>query len=226
MSRPKTVFGPLREMKPVIEEQANRELAGEFAAARAGDRGALERLTEACRPFLLKIANDELDSGLRVKTAASDLVQTALFKAQQAFAKFLGDSDEELRAWLRHILRNSLIDEARRYRETAARDLGKELSLDAEQGVSLRRELQAGLKTPLDDLVGLEKKAALELCLARLPEEYRRAIQMRHVDEKSFAEIGAALGKSAEAARKIWFRALARLRQELKAHEEFGSTTG
>jgi len=35
----------------------------DLAAARTGDRGALERLTEACRSFLLKIANDELDLG-------------------------------------------------------------------------------------------------------------------------------------------------------------------
>lgn len=196
----------------------------DLAAARAGDRRALERLTEACRPFLLKIANDDLNSGLRVKSGASDLVQEALFEGQQAFVRFLGNSEGELLIWLRHILRNNLIDEARKYREGSGRDIGKERSLNGEHGASLQRKLQTGQKTPLEDLVGLEKQATLDHCLGRLPEEYRRAIELRHLNEKTFAQIGEALGKSADAARKVWFRALARLRKEMKAHDEAGSS--
>jgi RNA polymerase sigma-70 factor (ECF subfamily) len=72
--------------------------------------------------------------------------------------------------------------------------------------------------------LALEKKIALESSLASLPEESRRVIDLRHTQGQTFAEIGAALGKSAEAARKVWFRALGKLRQELKRHEEFGSS--
>lgn len=221
---PKLEFSTLEGVTPVGSSTQISELPALIAAARAGDRIALEKLTEGCRPFLLKIANDELDSGLRVKAAASDLVQETLLEGQEAFARFLGNSEAELLNWLRRILRNNLIDQARKYREAAERDIRREKQLDGEKSVSFHKTLEAGEKTPLEGLVELEKQATLEMCLKRLPEEYRRVIEMRHIEGMAFAQIGATLNKSADAARKVWFRALARLRTEMNAHGEFGSS--
>lgn len=196
----------------------------DLVSAKAGDREALVRLTETCRPYLLRIANDELDSGLRVKCGASDLVQVALFEGQRAFHQFLGANESDLLAWLRRILRNNLIDEARRYLEGSGRDFRIERSMDAEEGSALRGALQYTQISPLEALVLLEKQQAMETGLERLPAESRRAIEMRHLEEKSFAQIGEALGKSEEAARKIWFRALTRLREELNGDEHSRSS--
>lgn len=201
-------------------------LASDLAAARAGDRAALDRLTEACRPYLLRIANAELDSGLRPKCGASDLVQNALLEGQKDFARFVGESEDDLLKWLRRILRNNLIDEARKYLAAAGRDVRRERTLDDDHGGTIREGLPARHATPLEALVGFEKRAALEAGLDRLPDEFRRAIHLRHVEEMTFAQIGEALGKSEEAARKVWFRALARLRQELEAYDEFRSSVG
>ena len=70
----------------------------------------------------------------------------------------------------------------------------------------------------------MEKHALLDGCVSRLPDEFRLVIQLRHAAGMDFASIGQAIGKTAEAARKIWFRSLMRLRQDLQSHEEFGSS--
>ena len=45
--------------------------------------------------------------------------------------------------------------------------------------------------------------------------EYRQVIVGRYQEQLSFEEIGRRLHRSAEAARKLWWRAIERLRQEL-----------
>src|SRR5262249_21485567 len=85
-------------------------------AARQGSREALGRLLEACRDYLLLVANKELDPQLQPKGGASDLVQQTFLEAQRDFARFAGNSEEELLAWLRRLLLNNLGDFTRRYR--------------------------------------------------------------------------------------------------------------
>jgi RNA polymerase sigma-70 factor (ECF subfamily) len=52
----------------------------------------------------------------------------------------------------------------------------------------------------------------------RLPDDYRRVIEARSFDGLSFEEVGARLDRSAEAARRLWVRALDRLRAEMGDH--------
>jgi RNA polymerase sigma-70 factor (ECF subfamily) len=49
-----------------------------------------------------------------------------------------------------------------------------------------------------------------------LPEDYRRVLVWRYREERSFEEIGQLLKRSANAAQKLWLRAIERLRQELE----------
>jgi RNA polymerase sigma-70 factor (ECF subfamily) len=199
-------------------------MGSELAAARAGDPSALGRVLQGCRAYLLTFANAELNADLAAKEGASDLVQQSLLEAQQAFGRFGGTNEDELLRWLRRIVKNNLLDLARRYRDTAARKIGQEMSLERDEAQQLTRRLADGQRSPVEGLLALEKKIALESGLACLPEEFRRVIELRHSQGRTFAEIGTSLGKSAEAARKLWFRALTKLRQELKRHEEFGSS--
>src|SRR5262245_58290664 len=69
--------------------------------ARAGSPEALGAVLEACRGYLLLIAQGELSPDLRAKAGASDLVQQTFLDAQRDFGRFRGESVAELRAWLR-----------------------------------------------------------------------------------------------------------------------------
>lgn len=205
-------------------DNVNTCVGSELAAAQAGDRSALGRVLQGCRAYLLTFANAELNADLAAKEEASDLVQQSLLEAQQAFSRFGGTNETELLRWLRRIVKNNLLDLARRYRDTAAREIGQEIPLERLEAKECARQLADGRHSPVEGLLALEKTLALESGLARLPEEFRRVIELRHSQGQTFAEIGVLLGKSAEAARKLWFHALTKLRQELKRHDEFGSS--
>src|SRR5262245_3638614 len=185
-------------------------------AARAGSREALGRALDACRAYLLGIADGELDDDLRAKGGASDIVQQTFLEAQRDFAAFRGASADELRAWLRHLLLNNVADFTRRYRAAAKRQIGREVAL-AEDRPSGSGEggVAADTPSPSGRAVAHEQAEALRRALERLPEDYRQVITWRYLEEQSFDEIARRMQRSVNAVRKLWLRAVERLRQEM-----------
>jgi RNA polymerase sigma-70 factor (ECF subfamily) len=180
-------------------------------AARAGSAEALGQALEACRGYLLLIARRELGTDLQAKASASDLVQQTFLEAQCDFGRFRGETEAELLAWLRRLLLNNLGAFARDFRGTAKRAVHREVALPAE-GVSGGPADDA--PSPSAVAVAGEQAEALRRALERLPEEYRLALLLRHQEELSFEEIGKRLGRTANAARKLWARAVERLQHE------------
>jgi len=64
--------------------------------------------------------------------------------------------------------------------------------------------------------MGEENRSAVEAALERLPEDYRRVVLMRYREGRSFADIAVSMARSENAVRKLWFRAVERLQQELE----------
>jgi RNA polymerase sigma-70 factor, ECF subfamily len=189
-----------------------------LSAARGGSREALGNLLEACRDYLLLVANQELDVDLRAKGGASDLVQQTFLEAQRDFGAFQGSSEEELLGWLRRLLVHNLADFTRRYRGTGKRRAEREVMLEADSSDAAPADaLAADTPSPSGRAVAREEDEGLERALARLPEDYRQVILLRYQEEHSFDEIGELMGRSANAARKLWLRAVERLRHELEA---------
>jgi RNA polymerase sigma-70 factor (ECF subfamily) len=165
-----------------------------------------EDVLEESRRFLLAIANAELPAGLRAKGGASDLVQETLSAAHRARHQFRGRTLSDLRAWLRTILANELAMFRRHYLETAARDASREVPLG-------RREVVSHA-SPAAQLLRRESEQRLACAVARLPDEFRLAVILRTEQELSFFAIGERLGRTEEAARKLFTRALVLLRHE------------
>jgi RNA polymerase sigma-70 factor (ECF subfamily) len=118
-----------------------------LSAARAGSREALGRALEACRRYLLHIAQQEVTPALQVKGSASDLVQETFLEAHRAFEHFHGGSEAELRAWLRRLLLHHAAKLGRRYRSTQKRRLSRETALEAGGG-SMQRAYGLGPAMP------------------------------------------------------------------------------
>jgi RNA polymerase sigma-70 factor (ECF subfamily) len=189
-----------------------------LGAARAGSSEALGNALEACRRYLLRVAQRELDPQLRSKGSASDLVQQTFLEAQRDFARFQGDSETELLAWLRQILLHNLANFSRSYRATDKRQLDREVALDDGSSSSKPgRQLTSPAPSPSQEAMEHEQAEALERALARLPEEYRQVITLRHQEQRTFEEIGRLIGRSPSGARTLWLRAVERLNQELEA---------
>ncbi len=171
------------------------------------------------------VANRGLDADLRVKVAASDLVQETLLAAQRAFDRFDGSTDEELRFWLRRILLNKLSSSQRRYFHTAKRQISREKPLPSQSDSQSREPSFVDLGvTPRAHALAQEQARQIEQELERLPQRDREVIELRCFERKSFVETGQILQISTDAARKRWCRAIERLRQQLEASDE--STQG
>jgi RNA polymerase sigma-70 factor (ECF subfamily) len=67
-------------------------------------------------------------------------------------------------------------------------------------------------------LIAEEEAALLQRALQRLPEDYQQVIRLRNWQLLPFDVIGQQLGRSAEAARKLWARAIEHLQREMEAH--------
>jgi RNA polymerase sigma-70 factor (ECF subfamily) len=67
-----------------------------------------------------------------------------------------------------------------------------------------------------------EQAQVLQRALERLPPDYRQVITLRYQEERSFEDIGRLMRRSPNAARLLWLRAIERVKQELRRHDETG----
>ena len=70
--------------------------------------------------------------------------------------------------------------------------------------------------SPSAHLRGEEQALALQTALSRLPEDYRQIIMLRYQDGLPFEEIGQRLGRTENAVRKLWARAVERIQEHLE----------
>ena len=71
---------------------------------------------------------------------------------------------------------------------------------------------------PVDWLIRSERSRAVAAAVGRLPREAQEVLALRVECRLAFREIGARTGRTEEAARKLFTRALARLRQTVPPH--------
>ena len=65
----------------------------------------------------------------------------------------------------------------------------------------------------------VSEQGLLEKAIDRLPDDYRTVMSLRYQDALPFNEIGRRLGRSADAVRMLWARAVDRLKQEIVSRE-------
>jgi RNA polymerase sigma-70 factor, ECF subfamily len=173
------------------------------------DRG---RPPERYRDYLLLLARLQFDPWLRGKLDPSDIVQQTLLQAHQKRDQFRGRTEAEHAAWLRAILARALADAARKYGQGV---LGRERSLEAsleESSHRLERWLEDSHPSPGAGMDRHEQLLRLADALARLPEDQRQAVELRHLQGLSVAEIGQLMDRSTAAVGGLLQRGLRALR--------------
>jgi RNA polymerase sigma-70 factor, ECF subfamily len=154
--------------------------------------------------------------------AAEDATERVFLRALAALPRFREQASQEagpeastFRVWLFRIARNVIANERRARRRRPA--------------ASLDEALGAGLS--IADPVDLERQAATRdeaaealRALRRLPDDRRRALLLRFVDEMSTGEIAAVLGRSEGAVRVLIHRALRAVAADLGRDRRGGSS--
>ena len=167
----------------------------------------LGALLQAYRPYLLSVAWQMLPKGLLGKVAPSDVVQETLLRGYREFPEFAGSDWGEVVAWLRQILVNQVADHIRRF-DADKRNISREVPLAADLV-----DVQA--LPPSQPLLTAEECHRLESGLDRLSTTHREVILLRHREGFTFGQIGDLLGKSPDAVRKLWERAVDNLQHHM-----------
>lgn len=182
-------------------------------AAKSGDASAVGHLLENHRNYLLFIANRELDSRIKGKVGASDIVQESLLTAHQKFEQFRGDTQPELLAWLRQILIHDLLQTRRTYRGTKKRRVDLEQPLDSSS--KFQNPLVDPNLTPRSTALAAEESEILNAAMGELSDDYQRVIRLHNWEHRNFEEIADLMNRTPDATRKLWTRAILKLQKTL-----------
>ncbi len=176
--------------------------------ARQGSRDDLGKALEACRHYLLMVANKNFPAVLRPEEGPSDLVQQTLTQGMKNFEKFTGTTKAELLAWLKRVLFNLVANALKRtQRRPPQESLG---------GPGVTEPVSDNAKPPLENVIDRVDHARLKAALAKLSEEDQQVLHLRTWERLPFRAIATHMGKpSADAARKLWARAVSRLSEVL-----------
>jgi RNA polymerase sigma-70 factor (ECF subfamily) len=175
--------------------------------ARNGSDEALGALVERCGPKLLALVRLRLGPSLRREVESRDVLQSALLKAVGGFDRFAGTDGGSLMAWLARIAENEVRDLAEhhgRQRRDAARRVSLEESPEAAR-------LASRVRSQTSLVACGERLSAMTAALESLAADHREVIVLHALQELSFPEVGQRLGRSADACRMLFARAMTAL---------------
>jgi RNA polymerase sigma-70 factor (ECF subfamily) len=182
----------------------------------ARDQGHVGELFDLYRGYVKTLARIQIGHRLRAKLDASDVVQEVFLRAATRFEQFQGRTEQEFLAWLRKVLASVLTNLVRHYHGAKQRDARLERELDRQLDQTsrvLRRPLAATGPSPSEQVSRKEEAVLFADALEQFPDHYRDVTLLRHIEELSFPEIARRMNRSVDSVKKLWPRALARLRQ-------------
>jgi RNA polymerase sigma-70 factor (ECF subfamily) len=180
-----------------------------------GDREALGQVFERLRAYLQVRAREQLDGRLQVKVSPSDVVQETLLEAHRGFDTFRGATRAELVLWIQGILNHRVQTAYRKYRGASKRNIARETGLHLLDESRRESALAITNSSPSGHAVVNEELRRLEEALTELSPRHEQVIRLRNELKLSFAEVAIALDCSADAAQKLWARAIDQLSRKL-----------
>jgi RNA polymerase sigma-70 factor (subfamily 1) len=172
---------------------------------RDGDHEAWRTLFERYAGALGRRVSRHLSPALRRRMGVSDVLQETQVAAFDARDRFTGETIEEFRRWPFGIAEHKTLDMARRHQQAEERSIRREVAdADGEEVDSLI----APQATPSE--VAMAGELADLACRARdsLPAAHREILRLTREDGLTLGEAAECMGRSREAAKKLYGRAL------------------
>lgn len=159
----------------------------------------LDETREVLKSFMV-----EIPRSLQARVDKSDMVQEVLLKISQNDYGLDEMNPPQRRLFLRKMLATRVTDFIRAHFS---------FKRDPRREENLEMEVSARGATPSADLIQEERQRTLHAAIATLPAEYQHVLRLRHGEGLGFAEIGARTGRSPDAARVLWGRAVKQLKR-------------
>lgn len=194
--------------------EESRELSDEelVRRIRQGDEAATKALFDRHLPALRAKAQARLPASVRGKVGASDVVQEAWLSAFLALGDFQDAGDGSFAAWVRRIVERKVLDEVRRHARVKKRSAKREVRWATE---AQHLEPDVGQQTPSQVVGDDERAATLRAAVAGLDEDHATVIRLVHEDGLTLVDAGRRMGRSPDATRMLYGRAMQRLADRL-----------
>jgi len=188
----------------MTDREVDRQLV---ARAQRGDKQAFELLVEKYQRKLARL----LSRFIRDPAEVEDVTQEAFIKAYRALPAFRGDS--AFYTWLYRIGINT----AKNYLMAMGRraPTSTEVEADEAEGFEEGEQLR-DINTPESVLLSKEIAETVNSTIESLPEELRRAIQMREIEGLSYEDIAQAMNCPIGTVRSRIFRAREAIAEQLR----------
>jgi len=187
--------------------------------AAGGDRAALERLLlDHYGPLAAKIGR-RLPPSLQSVVDVDDVVQQTYAKVFQRLGQFELREDATFLSWLLAIAENQLRDavraQQRKKRGGGQAQVRCSSANEQSRDADLLEILIGPAHTASRSMARREGIEAIRVALAGLPEDYRRAIELRYYEGYTIEEAAALMGRTTGAIRGLIDRARKQLRESL-----------
>ena len=174
--------------------------------ALAGDQSAYEQLMKKYSNVVGMLIQKVIHNSNEIE----DLKQEIFIKAFNSLNSF--KREYAFSTWLFRIATNHSIDFLRKKQ---LKTQSMEDTLETQDG-SLRHQYATREPTPESKLIEMEATQHITKAIENLPEKYRRCIEMRHKEEKSYEEISEELSLPIGTVKARIFRAREILNKELR----------
>jgi RNA polymerase sigma-70 factor (subfamily 1) len=182
------------------------------------DKETLQRHLNAHAPQLHAFVDKRIPPKLRRTIVADDVMQEVWIAAFQNLDTFRLDGEGSVERWLTRIAERKLLN-AIKAASAIKRGGGRAAEMEAMGKASSYLDLLAvassPCRTPSSEAAIAEAKAAVQIALASLPDQRRRAVFLRHVKGMHRAEIAVAMSKTKPAVNSLLFHGLKQMRESM-----------
>ena len=185
---------------------------------REGDADAFGALFNRYQRRLERAIRRGLPLRLRRKVSVADIVQDTCLVAFRRRAEFEAREDGGFGRWLARIATFRARETVRSYRQKR-RAVQREVTR-AERTTT--GHFAGQVPSPSQAAITTEDKRLVQETLARLPEDYRQVLRLVFEERLAQREVAERMGRSTEAVKKLYGRALCRFKQVFQTTEDSG----
>ena len=175
--------------------------------ARQGDRSAFDQLFELLSDRLRAFIRSKIKPAYRERLDVQEILQDTFVRAFRSIDRFYGEGLDDFRRWLTGIASKTVLraeEQARRHK-----------TLEIQDNIAVKEV------SPSKNLRRVERFDRLQRALDTLNGDYREVIFLTRIDGLSLKQAAERMGRSPEAIRKLFWRALKQLRSLLTNTESW-----